>query len=59
MDVWSLLMVENVVGDEEDVKDMSEQLGCRPLYVCSSGPFLGSETAAVPSQFPDFPERPL
>ena len=63
MDVRSPLMVENAVGDEEDIKEMSEQLGCRPLYVCSSGPFLRSETTAVleqcgiggPSQFPDKP----
>ena len=27
--------VENVVGDEEDIREMSQQLGCRPVHVCS------------------------
>ena len=36
MKVWSVLMVENVFGDDEDIKEMSQQLGCRPLYVCAS-----------------------
>ena len=33
MRVWSVMMVENVVGDDEGTKEMSQQLGCRPLYV--------------------------
>ena len=37
MDIWSLLMVEHVVGDDEDLKEMSEHLECRLLYVCASG----------------------
>eukprot|EP00435_Cladocopium_sp_Y103_P045195 s780_g12.t3 len=37
MGVWVIQLVENVVGDDEDVKEMSEELGGRPLLACSSG----------------------
>ena len=37
MDVWSIQMVENVVGDDTDVAEMTEELGAQPLKVCSGG----------------------
>ena len=37
MKVWDLRFVENVVGDDEDIKTMSEALKRRPVMVCSSG----------------------
>ena len=37
MRVWCVMMVENAVGDDEGIKEMSQQLGCRPLYMCASG----------------------
>lgn len=37
MRVWSISFLENVVGDDVDIKEMSEELGDIPLKVCSSG----------------------
>lgn len=37
MRVWSISFLENVVGDDADIKEMSEELGDIPLKVCSSG----------------------
>eukprot|EP00435_Cladocopium_sp_Y103_P043342 s1615_g12.t1 len=37
LQVWNIDFVENVVGDGDDVREMSEELGSRPLRVCSSG----------------------
>ena len=37
MEVWNLNFLENVVGDEADVEEMTEELGAPPLRVCSSG----------------------
>ena len=37
MRVWCLLMLENVVGDDEDIEEMTGTLGSKPLLVCSSG----------------------
>ena len=35
--IWSLRFVENVVGDAEDIKEMSEALDQRPIMMCPSG----------------------
>ena len=37
LNIWEIKFVENVVGDEEDIRAMSETLGRRPVLVCSSG----------------------
>eukprot|EP00438_Fugacium_kawagutii_P033332 Skav210467 [mRNA] locus=scaffold1443:165052:167511:- [translate_table: standard] len=37
MQVWHLELVENVVGDEADVQQMTEQLGWKPIRSCASG----------------------
>ena len=34
MRVWCVKMVENAVGDDEGIKEMSQQLGCRPC-ICA------------------------
>ena len=36
MKVWCLLFLENVVGDDEDIQEMSQVLGSKPILVCSS-----------------------
>ena len=35
MEVWNVNFLENVVGDDADVEEMSEELGAPPLRVCS------------------------
>eukprot|EP00438_Fugacium_kawagutii_P006902 Skav221026 [mRNA] locus=scaffold576:100629:103533:- [translate_table: standard] len=37
MQVWHLELVENVVGDEADVQQMTKQLGWKPIRSCASG----------------------
>eukprot|EP00435_Cladocopium_sp_Y103_P034012 s218_g8.t1 len=36
MKVWVIGMVENVVGDEKDIEEMSQELGARPVLACAS-----------------------
>ena len=50
MRVWSVLMIENVVGDGEDIRQMSQQLGCRPVHVCSGVLIVGSSTKTILEQ---------
>ena len=37
MQIWSLLALENVLGDDEDVTEMTGVLGSKPVLACSSG----------------------
>ena len=36
LNLWSLRFCENVIGDKEDVAEMSKELGMHPLEVCAS-----------------------
>eukprot|EP00438_Fugacium_kawagutii_P027179 Skav234838 [mRNA] locus=scaffold1428:135350:140785:- [translate_table: standard] len=35
--LWCLTFVENVEGDDADIKEMSDELGLRPIKCCASG----------------------
>ncbi|CAJ1461453.1 unnamed protein product [Effrenium voratum] len=37
MKIWDVQFVENVVGDDEDISEMSGELNRRPIYCCASG----------------------
>lgn len=37
MGVWCIQMLENVLGDEADIKEMNEVLGVKPVLMCASG----------------------
>eukprot|EP00435_Cladocopium_sp_Y103_P048232 s510_g14.t1 len=37
MKVWCIQMLENVLGDDQDVDEMSSNLGAKPVLACSSG----------------------
>ena len=37
MQIWSLLALENVLGDDEDVAEMTGVLGSKPVLACASG----------------------
>ena len=37
MKVWSIQLLENVLGDDKDIEEMSSVLGVRPILACASG----------------------
>lgn len=68
MRVWCVKMVENAVGDDEGIKEMSQQLGCRPC-ICARVAKKGApqparaegnpEELGVTSPFSCFPLMPF
>lgn len=35
--VWTARVLENVIGDDEDISEMSDELGVQPSRVCAGG----------------------